>query len=293
MAEMQHIHTSDPEIFKESLGYSKAATGFTGFQLERDYYISLILHYIAGAKTNLVFKGGTCLSKVYVDFYRLSEDLDFIVSVEALTTRAQRRESMVAIKEMFDNAPKKIAGIEVLELLAGHNASRQYIGSLTYKSVFVEKLEKIKIEIGLREPLLLTSESRTVHTIAVNPFTNLPLFPSFSINVMALSEMYAEKFRAAMTRREPAIRDFFDLHYAVHKGKINIHDPVFLDMIRSKLHVTSDMTVDLSSTRKDELHRQVEGQLKPVLRPEDYEYFDFDEAYTLVCTVAKNIGYDS
>ena len=29
----------------------------------------------------LVFKGGTCLSKVHADFYRLSEDLDLIIPV--------------------------------------------------------------------------------------------------------------------------------------------------------------------------------------------------------------------
>ena len=31
-------------------------------------------------------------------------------------------------------------------------------------------------------------------------------------------EALAEKFRAALSRREPAIRDFFDIDYAVRKG---------------------------------------------------------------------------
>jgi predicted nucleotidyltransferase component of viral defense system len=285
-----YVHATDPDVFRESLAYSEAATGFNGFQLERDYYSSLILHYLVGTETLIVFKGGTCLSKVYVDFYRLSEDLDFIVPVNADTTRAQRRALMVPIKDMFDNAPKIISGIGLLETLVGHDNSRQYIGSLSYRSVLVEKVEKIKIEIGLREPLLLPSESRTAHTIAVNPFNNLPLFPSFTVNAMSLNEMYAEKFRAAMTRRKPAIRDFFDLHYAVRQGELNIHNPEFLSIIKSKLNMTDDNTVDLSSKRKDELNRQLEGQLKPVLRPKDFNHFDFDEAYTLVCTVAEKLS---
>ena len=49
--------------------------------IEKDYYCSLILNYFFNGDTSLVFKGGTCLSKVYVDFYRLSEDLDLIITV--------------------------------------------------------------------------------------------------------------------------------------------------------------------------------------------------------------------
>ena len=40
----------------------------------------------------LVFKGGTCLSKVYADFYRLSEDLDLVVPVPIDARRSARSE---------------------------------------------------------------------------------------------------------------------------------------------------------------------------------------------------------
>jgi predicted nucleotidyltransferase component of viral defense system len=283
-------HVSDPDVFREALAYSEADTGFTGSLIERDYYCSLILQYFFSSETSLVFKGGTCLSKVYVNFYRLSEDLDFIIPVTADTSRVQRSADMIPVKAVFDNAPNVIIGMEISERLAGHNNSRQYIGYLAYRSVLIEKVEKIKIEIGLREPMLRPSESRAARTIATNPFNNLPLFPAFSVSAMSSHEMYAEKFRAAMTRREPAIRDYFDIFYAVREGWLNIHDSNFLNMVKKKLVVPGDNTVDLTSARKDELSRQLEGQLKPILRPQDFARFNLGKAFEMVCNVAAKLS---
>ena len=201
-----YTHISDPDVFREALAYSEADTGFIGSLIERDYYCSLILEYFFRSETLLVFKGGTCLSKVYVNFYRLSEDLDFVIPVTADTSRVQRRSGMLPVKDIFDNMPNVISGIEISETLAGHNNSRQFFGYLEYRSVLVEKVEKVKVKVGLREPMLLPSESRVASTVAINPFNNLPLFPTFTVSAMAPHEMYAEKVRAAMTRRAPAIR---------------------------------------------------------------------------------------
>ena len=52
-----------------------------------------------------------------------------------------------------------------------------------------------------------------------------------------MTEAYAEKFRAAMTRREPAIRDFFDLAYAVRDMALNTQDAEFISMVATKLAV--------------------------------------------------------
>ena len=75
------IHRVQPELFREALGYTEASTGFQASMIEKDYYCSLILDRLFDADTDLVFKGGTCLSKVYTDFYRMSEDLDFVLPV--------------------------------------------------------------------------------------------------------------------------------------------------------------------------------------------------------------------
>ena len=93
-----------------------------------------------------------------------------------------------------------------------------------------------------------------------------------------------------MTRKQPAIRDFFDLFYAIHEGGLNINDPDFLDMVKTKLEVPGNDPVNLSSLRKDELRRQLEGQLKPVLRPKDFVRFNLDEAFDMVCNIVEKLS---
>jgi len=283
-------HDTDPDIFREALTHSETTTGFPATLIERDYYCSLILQYFFDSDTSLVFKGGTCLSKVYADFYRLSEDLDFIIPVTADTSRYQRRADIKPVKRIFDELPTTVPGMAILEVFEGHNESRQYIGYFEYKSAVIEKQEKIKVEVGLREPLLSREESKTARTLVVNPFSGQPLLPIFTVRAMAVKEAYAEKLRAAMTRKDPAIRDFFDLFYAVREIGLDLQDPEFLSMVRAKLKVPGNAPVDISTERKRELDRQLEGQLKPVLRPADFVRFNFDEAFELVCNMAKTVS---
>jgi predicted nucleotidyltransferase component of viral defense system len=283
-------HDSDRDIFREALAYSEATTGFTASLIEKDYYCSLVLQYFFDKDTSLVFKGGTCLSKVYADFYRLSEDLDLIIPVDVDISRNQRRAEMEPVKRILDDLPANVPGVTISEAFSGHNESRQYIGYIEYRSAVIEKRESIKLEVGIREPLLKPSVSGAARTIAINPFSGQPLLPTFAVHAMAMEEGYAEKTRAALTRREPAIRDFFDLFYAIRKMGLDFHDPDFLGMVRAKIDIPGNPPVDVSVERKRELDRQLQGQLRPVLRPADFDGFNLDEAFEVIGRVAEAIS---
>ena len=283
-------HDADPDIFREALSYSEAVTGFTASLIEKDYYCSLILHHVFDRDTPLVFKGGTCLSKVYADFYRLSEDLDLVIPVAVDTPRNQRRSEMNPIKGIFDELPEAIPGIAVSQAFRGHNESRQYIGYLEYDSNVMDKHERIKIEIGIREPLLLPSLTGETRTIVVNPFSGRPLLPAFTVQAMGMKEAYAEKVRAALSRKEPAIRDLFDLFHAVRKMKLDLDDHDFLIMVKQKLNVPGNTPVDISLEHKRELNRQLESQLRPVLRPADFDSFNMNEAFELIGRIAEAVS---
>ena len=285
-----HPHDTDPEVFREALSYSEAVTGFTARLIEKDYYCSLILHHFFDRDTPLVFKGGTCLSKVYADFYRLSEDLDLVIPVLTGTPRDQRRSKMDPIKDIFSELPSVIPGVVVSKAFIGHNESQQYIGHLEYPSDVMDKNERIKIEIGIREPLLLPSVIGETHTIVVNPFSGQLLLPVFTVQAMDMKEAYAEKARAALTRKEPAIRDLFDLFHAVRKMKLDLDDHDFLIMVKQKLNVPGNTPVDISLEYRQQLTRQLEGQLRPVLRPADFDSFYMDEAFELIGKIAKSVS---
>src|SRR3989344_7294403 len=83
---------------KEEIRRLSIETKFSSRVLEKDYYLTRILHRISEKRIqNLVFKGGTCLNKCYLGFYRLSEDLDFVFNQDV------KGLSKTQIKKILDN----------------------------------------------------------------------------------------------------------------------------------------------------------------------------------------------
>lgn len=283
---VSHLHDNDPDVFREALSHTEGIKGFSATLIEKDYYCSLVLRSLFDKDLPIIFKGGTCFSKVYTDFYRLSEDIDLALSVSTAASRSVRRAAIKPVKHAFEKVPALIPGVVIAGLFEGHNKSRQYIGYLRYDSVVLKRQETIKVEVGVREPVLLPVESRTARTMGVNPFNGQEIYPAFPLQTMAFKEACTEKMRAAISRKEPAIRDFFDLFYAKKKMNVDLLAPDFLDLVRKKLAVPGTDPVNLSEDRKVELHRQIKAQLRPMLRPSDYDQFRFEETFELVCRVA-------
>ena len=79
----------DPDLFREAVNFTAAETAFAPRLIEKDYFCTVLLEYLAAANDALVFKGGTCLAKVHAGFYRLSEDLDFVIPMPTAAPRAE------------------------------------------------------------------------------------------------------------------------------------------------------------------------------------------------------------
>src|SRR5208282_1949800 len=110
----------DADLFREALSYTQSETGFGARLVEKDYYCSLVLEDLRAATNSpRVFKGGTCLSKVRSDFYRMSEDLDFAFSVPVDVPRAQRSKMIVPMKEHWSKLASRMACFKFAEVLQG------------------------------------------------------------------------------------------------------------------------------------------------------------------------------
>ena len=83
-------HVDDPDLLAEAIIFAARRTGLAPRLVEKDYFCSVVLEFLAEANPGLTFRGGTCLAKVFSDFYRLSEDLDFTCSIPSRTTRRER-----------------------------------------------------------------------------------------------------------------------------------------------------------------------------------------------------------
>jgi len=279
----------DGDFFREAILYTANMTGLNSQLVEKDYFCSVLLSVLYSDESSLVFKGGTCLSKVYGGFYRLSEDLDFMISTSSDSSRSLRRKTIEPLKKIVGRVSDVLPFFTFLEHLTGRNNSTQYIAQVQYRSSIRPIPASIKIEIGLREELLTLPQKGRVKTLLNDPFSRKPAVQEFSVLCMSPEEAYAEKLRAALTRKDLAIRDFYDIDYAVQGMGLDLSKKHFLDLAIRKLTVPGNDPVNITLSRKEMLKRQLETELKPILREKDFQQFDLDRAFNLVAQIGSRL----
>ncbi|MFZ5800743.1 MAG: nucleotidyl transferase AbiEii/AbiGii toxin family protein [Candidatus Omnitrophota bacterium] len=251
--------------------------------VEKDYYLTVILNAVdACFGDKIVFKGGTLLNKIHLNYHRLSEDLDFVYNgKEELRSRSNRSKAITPIREAMPNCLKQIDLRSDKPGGEGFNNSTQYIFNVKYASFITDKEENIKIEVGLRQQPIDKPIYNTIKHFYQDPFTGEDLIPANKILSLSLNEAIAEKLKAAITRRDIAIRDYYDLWH-IAEAKFNFHDKKFVGIFKKKLEgegYRGNFTHNfgLTQDKVELLRRQVESDLIPVIRAD--ERFDLDKVF--------------
>lgn len=279
------IH-KDRDQFIDVLNMTVQRTGFRASLLEKDYYLTLILSRVNELSENLIFKGGTCLNKIYYSYYRLSEDLDFSMRLPEYTaTRGNRRKSIQPVKDKIEEFAKnlglRIDGAEK----AGRNESKQYVYYFLYKSALQPAEQLIKFEIGLRFNPICTVENKLVQHKFLHPFTKEPLFDGGKVNCLSLKEIVSEKLRAAALRETIAPRDFYDLDFIL-RHDFNLADKEVVNLFKKKLEEDGADTglgkyrVNLGRMDAEvkDMRSRIEAELFEVLTPDERKNFNLDTA---------------
>src|SRR3989338_7822867 len=151
----------DKEKLKDIIPAIARKMKFRPAIVEKDYHLTVILNNIEGLLSDkIIFKGGTLLNKVHLNYHRLSEDLDFTYC-DPLATRSQRSKAITPIREKMLDFLKALQLSSDNPLGEGFNNSTQYVFNVNYPSIVTAKDGTIKIEISLRQPPI----DRPVHTI--------------------------------------------------------------------------------------------------------------------------------
>jgi predicted nucleotidyltransferase component of viral defense system len=251
--------------------------------IEKDYYLTLILNSIDSHLSNkIVFKGGTLLNKIHLNYHRLSEDLDFTYLTNAgLDTRSERSRAIAPIRE---KAPEFI---KLLELKSekpqgeGFNNSTQYTFNILYPSFITGRDEKIKLEVSLRQAPIDKPVYNVIMHFYQDPFTGEDLIPKNKILSLSLNEAVAEKLKAAITRKEVAIRDYYDLWF-ISEAKFDFKNKQFLAILKKKLEAEKykgdySLNFGLDKDSLELLYRQIDTELMPVIRIG--ETFDLNQVF--------------
>lgn len=176
-------------------------------------------HYLNGIyqnkflKNRLIFKGGTCLKKLYFKDYRFSEDLDFSATIEldknVVIASLQAVQEMVYQDVGIHYATIKDNELLFNDLLMGYSFILPYwgINHPTKKLIDPNRwTTSVKIEISLREKILLPHISRSIH----HPYCDNHKVVA-EVKGYHLEEIFCEKLRALLQRSYSAPRDYYDL----------------------------------------------------------------------------------
>jgi predicted nucleotidyltransferase component of viral defense system len=279
----------DVALFRESLAFTAARTAFPAGLIEKDYFCTVLLACLGSVDGEHVFKGGTCLAKVYGEFYRLSEDMDFAIPMPPKASRAERRKKIAPLKDVIASLPKNAGCFDAVDPLQGANDSTQYLGAVRYTSHLDGQGQTLQIEISLREPLLRPATPGMARTLLLDPVSDKAAVGALAVRCIDATEALAEKFRAALTRREVAIRDFYDIAHAIKGLGVRPMDDEFLELVRLKLAVPGNEAVDIGPDRILQLRKQLDGRLRPVLRQKDFRSFNLDSTFSIVAQVARAV----
>lgn len=168
---------------------------FDNILLTKDYYITIILYMIKDLK-GLYFKGGTALQKIFLNYSRLSEDVDFTLTKDTKEVK-EKITGILGKSKMFEKISKDKDVADFTRLIV------HYRGFSNEKGV-------IFIDLNKRAKLLIKPENHKIKHFYQDSI------PEFSFNTLSREEMVAEKIMAAIVRNKP--RDHYDVYKIIKAG---------------------------------------------------------------------------
>lgn len=141
-----YLH-KDKELFSEVIEATSNKFGLPIAIVEKDYYVTMILKFLNRKNKNIVFKGGTSLSKCFHVINRFSEDID-ITFTESIGEARRQKIKHELMKEISDTLGLEISNWNEIRSKAKYNC---YI--FEYKSLYKIKEERIYPGVKLETAL--------------------------------------------------------------------------------------------------------------------------------------------
>lgn len=93
---------NDRELFEQLILRTSESLGIKAEIIEKDYYVTLFLKELVSVSPDIIFKGGTSLSKCYHLIDRFSEDIDLNIETETKPSENRRKHLKSSIVSVID-----------------------------------------------------------------------------------------------------------------------------------------------------------------------------------------------
>ncbi len=199
--------------------------------VEKDFHLTRLIWALADRfSEGLLLKGGTCLSKVDLGYHRMSEDADLVLPWDGPLWHKgiNARETNRVRNALRDLAPALGMRFPRPDGWAYQKRSHviwdvHYDGSFPPTTITVEATMRLLRRPPRRVPL---------RQILAGPLARG--YEDAYCWALDFDELRAEKVRAAYTRPEPEIRDYYDLELLLDAGA-DFNSPAFVALVDEKL----------------------------------------------------------
>lgn len=254
-----YLHKDDKELLRDIIVTVSERTGVDESIVEKDYYVTMILKELVQRNPNVVFKGGTSLSKAYHVIERFSEDID--ITFEEHLGEARRKKIKYQLLKPISEELDLI--IENWQLIESDKDYNHY--DFIYDSVCSEDKRGlrpyVKLETALMSYSYPTEEKEITNIIfeclaAEEPeILNEYGLEPFPMKTQAISRTIIDKIFAVCdyymtgkaTRNSRHLYDIFKL-----KECISIDDEfkkLFADVRKHR----ADMDIQITPSAKEEV----------------------------------------
>ena len=228
----------DKELFKDAVAITAQQMKLPEIYVEKDYWVTLALNRIFSSSVGnqVVFKGGTALSKCYEFIKRFSEDIDLVVLRQPDDSGNRLREKL---KKITSSVSEELPEIEISGITNKRGMIRKTVHSYTneFDGEFGQVRDVIIVEatwLGYFEPyttksvssfiyemMLKNGQEATAKVTGLLPFDVLVLEPKRTLCEKIMSLVRFSYTDEPVEDLKKKIRHAYDIHMLLQNDEIN------------------------------------------------------------------------
>lgn len=217
------------ELFQNAVIAVSQQKGIREIYIEKDYWVTYALYHIFKGETGkeIIFKGGTALSKCFGLIQRFSEDIDLVVLRNESETGNQLKNKIKRISKCISDVLPEIV-IDGITNKVGmicktaHNYPRTFTGHfgqvrdiIIVESTWLGNFEpytNVNVSSFIYEMMLQSNQQTLIDEYGMNPFEVLVLNPKRTLCEKIMSLVRFSQTQEPIADLRNKIRHTYDIH---------------------------------------------------------------------------------